>query len=313
MNDNPPKKKRRGIYVSPYPGFTCQEKQPVATRRHQFILANAHLIDPIVINGKFVSFANSCAFDSLSEIFMHAYHTNHNFFKFVNENKQTDSDFLSFIIAYFNSTKNLRDVYNLRGEILYNFADNYHGTYVNCEFELLDLYKNIMLRYVIEPEIVQCALCETAYGQPFSVVEPPNIEIFAEGFTKLEAAVNDALVCNIVCDECRQFGVHLNRNVGDFICVNVEQYFRVDIAPDGKQYECSVKDIPVQMLVKNKEFVLVGAVEYASNHYIAYCRNLKNIWDKRNDTNGPYFVIDSLKQKELKQKRTFSLFFYCRS
>lgn len=314
INDNPPKKKKRGMYVLPYPGYTCEQKQLVAPRRHQFILANAHLIDPIVINDKLVSFANSCAFDSLSEILMHAYHTVPSFFNFVNQNKQMNCDYLSFIISYFNSGKNLRDIYNLRGEILYNFADSNDATHVNCEFELLDLYKNIMLRYRMEPEIAECIACSTQYEQPFKIVEPLNIDVSKDDFTKLETAVNNALVCNNVrCDVCEQNSVNLNRNVDDFICVNVEEYFVKSLNINGKQYECSIKDIPVNMLIRNKEFVLVGAVEYASHHYIAYCRNLKNVWDKRNDTNGPYYVIDSLKQKELKQKRKFSLFFYCRS
>lgn len=311
--DDRPRKKRRGMYVSAYPGFISEEKQPVAPRRHQFILANAHLIDPISINGKFVSFSNSCSFDSLTELFMHAYHTCKSFYDFVNQNKQDGGDYLSFITAYFNSSKNLRDIYILRAEILYNFNDNINATNVNCEFELLDLFKNIMLRYVIEPEIVVCGSCGTPYEQSFGVVEPPNIEVFSDGFTKLENAVNNALVSNSnECDLCN-LCYNLNRKVGDFICVNVEQYFRPDVAPGRKQYECSVKDIPVEILVQNKKFVLVGAIEYASHHYITYCRNLKNIWDKRNDTNGPYYVIDSLKQKELKQKRKFSLFLYCRS
>lgn len=71
--------------------------------------------------------------------------------------------------------------------------------------------------------------------------------------------------------------VNLNRDAGNFLCTDVEQYIIMDLTPNGKQYECLVKDILVIMSVKNQEFVPVGDVKQASHHYIAFCGNEKNI------------------------------------
>lgn len=63
---------------------------------------------------------------------------------------------------------------------------------MNCEFEFLDLYRNITFIYAIESKTFNCVVYAVSYGSPFGVVKSSNIGVFKDGFNKFEIAVNNA-------------------------------------------------------------------------------------------------------------------------
>lgn len=73
-----------------------------------------------------------------------------------------------------------------------------------------------------------------------------------------------------------------------------------------------MEDIPIELKINDKKFKLTGAVQCKNeSHYIAYCKTISGIWDKRDDLeiNGEINHENNL-NKFTKEEMKFSFFFY---
>lgn len=307
--------RKRGRYVTcdPEAGFRLQTPS-IGTRRGKAILRNGMSMAPIGIDGRPVKVTYTCAFDSVTELFVNAYMISQTFKTLVDENA-TDNfdDYFKLLQVY--ATKGVgQAIYSRRAHVLQRVLKDHAEA--NKDPGILNCWSSPseMTAGAVKPDfhcLLQqtCTRCGEQWFQSQSTIELAHVDVHTEGLAKLEEALNRASLMTIrsecatcFCREVAMEALH----VGTFIQLDVQGLFGQS---SSGQYKCALSEIPSSLDIQESQYVLVGAIAHTSGHFVPYCRQPSGRWDERNDCGAkPERHPQTLTQT--KEKKVFNTFMY---
>lgn len=318
FEETPSKKPKKGTYTSKNHEIRAALQRTRGSGVHKSYMRNTSALDPISINNSFIRLLNSCPFDSLSEVFRNGYVVSRLFQKFIDDNSLDNYDnFFKFLSIYANQGTN-QTVYSRRGHILHSLykndprANRNHGT-LNCAGNPLEVAKGLLPEHTGNAVFRKCLLCSELMLENRATLNVGHLDVFKEGFQKLNEKLEKSEIyilenkCPLCSDGALQ-NIHID--FGSFIIIDVQDFFAFK-SPTDEHYQCSLEEIPEELILHDDQYILAGAIEHRPLqwHYVPYCRFAQGRWDRRdNISKKPQRY--NLPEAEIKKKRIFNCFTY---
>lgn len=301
----------RGKYVSAQPDIHVVLQKPIGSKPcSSKILENASCHPPIKTHRKTVALINSCAFDAISEIIVHAYRNIATFRKLVDDlsNDRAKTNYFQFIVLYAKEGACSR-VYSKRGDILHHFFRTPNTHTVDCKIDVTKLFINLFENPFKPVQIWKCVECFSTKILNFQILTLPSKRIWQGELINLEEIISQTFKkSKQLCEMCDKYSREVTCKLGGYLCIDVWGTF-AEIG--GRNYRCSLDEIPTRLTLDNKHYQLCGAVEFQPDikHYVAYCKSIDGRWDRRDDLERNAKKLN-LTRTQQKEKLKFGCIFY---
>lgn len=223
---------------------------------------------------------NTCAFDTIVEVFTTAY-CNYSTFKLTVD--ASNSQIFSFVKKY--ATEGVsQSLYKKRAEILRSTYPIENG-YMNCYGSLTSLLTSLLKNdpcLVTTKNCFKCGIIKEEKPTIDYFEELPDINNFKQNFVEfLTKKIRE--ISEEECHICKS-KVTVNKKLSGLLIFDVEDLFQVLISkfPDGVQ----IADMPDEILVQNNKYFLVGIYRHIPAHFTAFCRETNGLWKEFDDQWG---------------------------
>lgn len=294
----PPKKRKRSSYLEPNEEFKNIDFSSKRNSNPIGLLRNGNTdLKPILWNGVNVILTNTCAYDSIIQIFSSAFSDSKNYENYV-YSLCTDTVFQ--IIKDVALSSITSRTYYLRILLLRTFCESFllpnQMLQIKSECTAKTAAKNLFSKFPSFKRNVKCtnSECNFQHTENISVITvmlststihnlKEQILMFLNSSQTKCTNVKNGLMCN---------GVNLiNFEVcGQHIIVeliNTETNTESDVVQD---ITISLNEIPKQLIIRENLFYLRGIISFCGGkkvneigHYVAICKRLNEHWEIYND------------------------------
>lgn len=281
LNDES-KKRRKPTYLD-----ACPEWNVIQSHKTIIIplLKNGNLCNSVRINNKYVSVKETCAFDALVQIIIHACGKEH---RYKDELLVIEHPFIQLCINILNRGKITCADYIARAQILKNtniceHSETRYAEFLNanCNVDhLIDIiFTNIM------PSITRnsiCQQCDYFKYQNFATLYININILLTEGLGKIQEAINDTMFhkihklcpkCNFTLKESYECSSHIILDTSLLTDPNYKIEYRAS---------SNLDNITKLITIDDRNYILCGII-----NYISYEHNKSTI----NNRNGHYVAI----------------------
>lgn len=176
---------------------------------------------------------------------------------------------------------------------------NSYSYTVECATNISELFSVLMNDYANILEKINCESCSCYLTRNVTTVNIPNVQIIYNNFFNLEFEMNRYFLRKYptYCDNCKVVSGTRDLSLGPFLWITTEdayysfKYNRTEARMKEIDFYSKIEEIPTEIKIVGKAFVLCGVAEYKHvstiGHYIAYCKCTKNYW----------YQLDDLKKK----------------
>lgn len=234
---------KRGKYLTACPSIDRIYNKPL--RRKDQILLNGNKCKVVTLDKNPIFVQNTCAFDTIVEVFTTAY-CNYSTFKLTVD--ASNSQIFSFVKKY--ATEGVsQSLYKKRAEILRSTYPIENG-YMNCYGSLTSLLTSLLKNdpcLVTTKNCFKCGIIKEEKPTIDYFEELPDINNFKQNFVEfLTKKIRE--ISEEECHICKS-KVTVNKKLSGLLIFDVEDLFQVLISkfPDGVQ----IADMPDEILVQN--------------------------------------------------------------
>ncbi|KAJ6642712.1 NOF-FB transposable element, partial [Pseudolycoriella hygida] len=270
----PKRKTKKSKYLASAPNWglntNIEKKVKIGT------LLNGNLSRVVYKVGKqIVALRNTCAFDSIAQIFAAAYAYMPTFRRYMEE---SEDDFFKLAIALAKN-ENMRKINTLRAKLLYGIFETN-----SCEFVSTSLVKKLFKHTPSYVEIHKCGLCKESTQHHFFTVHVENHQ-YDNDLGKLEISIEHNLPKQGYCRNCKLSSKILDRQFKGHILLELPScgYSNTDVEP--LRYH-KLENIPLTLQVGKKMYLLVAAILFKppilDGHYIGVVR-INDTWEAYDD------------------------------
>lgn len=244
-----------------------------------------------------ISFSNTCAFDTILELFTSAYRIISDFKRYIDEHKdplKAFSCFSSLISEYSTSGAN-NTIYSFRCNLLYSLYPPDDNLNINCTDNISNVMGKLMDSYSCTIEETKCSLCGTETTKKKCSIDLPNLNIAFNNYLSLEKDLNNYFSKKVVmCTICNKYTVDIKYALGNYVWIDTEVAYQNSNtkfnAYGSKDLTTNLNNLPSKLTLQEENFFLIGVVQYQPphestkvGHYIAFCRYIDGHWIQKND------------------------------
>ena len=201
--------KERGYYVSADPEIILHLQKPDQKTKGKGILQNANKQKPRSINGRKITFINTCVFDTITELLSNGVCNFQNFKTFIEANidhvkSARYEDFPHLIVKYGVSGVN-NIVYTYRGHILFSVFPPKSDGNIDCGTNIGALFSILMAPFDCVNEVVDCCNCKfhEVLKKP-SILLPDLKIVWHHKYKNLEQEMNEYFKDKVIsCRKCQ--------------------------------------------------------------------------------------------------------------
>ncbi|CAH0719089.1 unnamed protein product, partial [Brenthis ino] len=265
--------KKRGKYLTPCPDIQIIRQRPKFSLNLP-LLVNGNSLGPAKIGKQFIAVRNTCAFDSIVQSMLTAYHDFATYYQHITESKNAIHDFVEALSKSGVSSK----LYNERCVILKHTSEIKNGV-LDCEINVATLIELHILPNTPSLEIkINCNDCQYEKISIIPVLELNPDPIFKEAMRGLQEAVCKSVEHYVSktrneCCFCKGTNITKTFAGGSHIFLNLEAAeigllaARRGLANCRKQFTLS--EIPGNLNYCDRQYKMVSAIIFVAGHYYA--------------------------------------------
>ena len=270
-NDTP---KTYGKYVVPFPALSIlHEQQSNQNGLKGRFLKNGKALAPFNFNKKIYKLENTSVFDSIVELFSHAFRNINDFQSFFLKNKSIDNlNFVNIIVDWC-KTGSYTKIYNKRGLILYKHAHIENLRIRNEDNIEAFLSKIAPSHHSYEKKLV-CDHCNS------NIVESSNVFQFNQMSLDIIKHLEEEMIkyfpSNSHCTKCNTLQMCLY-DFGSYLIIDLEMF----------NLKLPLNIFPSTINIQKNKFILAGLIGYSNiedkdKTYIAYTKPITGFWRELN-------------------------------
>lgn len=252
----------------------------------------------IRINNSYVSLTNTCAYHSITELFVHACRQFEHFQNVVGKTKiNSPTDYWNFIFKYAQMGEKI-SIYELRAYVLFN-SRNRVGGYMDCWTETELQFRRIFR----EGNPLNCFKTRTCtrgcpvVRQDVTFIDPIcSLENEPRFMERLPAILEESLTEKLEdCGQCCTIKCcNVKLQLGVYMMIEMEFQCREN-PRTKKRILYSLGQIPPTIFVGGQEYRLCGVIQYSTGHFVPYCKSSDGQWTEKDDMksdNKPKIMTD---------------------
>ena len=245
-----------------------------------------------------ITFINTCSFDALTEILSSACCNIRSFHEVLEKNKNAvklkRDNYKCYATTVFDYAINgiNNTLYTRRAHLLYSIFSVTDGV-INCNTNISALLSTLWSKYDTTTETLSCTLCymQEETRKPLTYI--PNLRIaWIEKYKTVEEELNSYFKSDtLFCKNCHAMSLSSCHKLGPFLYIDCDEVYRPSsyakkLNIDGELFTSNLKEIPAEVNVDNKKFILCDVVKYlpaidskGMGHYILHtlCRSIHGI------------------------------------